>query len=313
MQPTAPQIASQVPSTEVPSTELELTLPRNTWYNPRSFEIANWILNHTPRESSRALAAGFGTLGYYLCKHRRRAILGNLEAITPDKKRLHALAKANFENFLRMLHDFCDCASGGNPKVSALMSERRGFEYLEVGRQHGKGTLLITGHLGAWELGGMALASDGFPVSVVTLEEPTAELNAWRKKYRDRFGIKTITIGSDKFAFVEIIQALRRNELVAMLVDRPYMSSGVEVKFFGRPTLFSAAAVRIWQHTQASIIPAFVLQLERGQYGCYAYPPIEMSANRSVEENSQRIADVFQAIVREYPEQWFNFVPIWHR
>jgi lauroyl/myristoyl acyltransferase len=308
MQQTAPQIASQVSSAE-----LELTLARNTWYNPRSFEIANWILNHIPKEASRALGASFGGLGYYLCKHRRQAILRNLEAIAPDTKRQHALAKANFENFLRMLHDFCDCAFGGNPRVRALMAERRGFEHLELGRQNGKGTLLITGHLGAWELGGMALASDGFPVNVVTLEEPTAELNAWRKKYRDRFGIKTITIGSDKFAFVEIIQALRRNELVAMLVDRPYMSSGVEVKFFGRATLFSAAAVRIWQHTQASIIPAFVLQLERGQYGCYAYPPIEMSAEGSVEENSQRIADVFQTLVREHPEQWFNFVPIWHR
>ena len=308
MQQTAPQIVSQVSSAE-----LELTLTRNTWYSPRSFEIANWIQTHIPREASRALGAGFGSLGYYLCKQRRRAILRNLDAITPDKGRRHALAKANFENFLRMLHDFCDCAFGGNPRVRALMSERRGFEHLEAGRLNGKGTLLITGHLGAWELGGMVLASDGFPVNVVTLEEPTAELNVWRKKYRDRFGIKTITIGSDKFAFVEIIQALRRNELVAMLVDRPFMSSGVEVKFFGRPTLFSAAAVRIWQHTQASIIPAFVLQLERGQYGCYAYSPIEMSAESSVEENSQRIADVFQTIVREYPEQWFNFVPIWHR
>ena len=45
------------------------------------------------------------------------------------------------------------------------MVERRGFEFLETARQKGKGTLLITGHLGAWELGGMVLASDGFYAS----------------------------------------------------------------------------------------------------------------------------------------------------
>ena len=157
----------------------------------------------------------------------------------------------------------------------------------------------------------MVLASDGFPVNVVTMAEPTQELNEWRDKYRRRFGIKTITVGSDKFAFVEIIQALRRNELVAMLVDRPYLNSGVQVQFFQHPTLFSVAAARIWQHTQASVIPAFVLQLEPGQYGCYAYAPIDMTAARTVEENSQCIADVFQVIIREFPEQWFNFVPIW--
>ena len=64
------------------------------------------------------------------------------------------------------------------------------------------------------------------------------------KNTAQRFGIKTITVGSDKFAFVEIIQALRRNELVAMLIDRPYLNSGVQVQFFDHPTLFSAAAAR---------------------------------------------------------------------
>jgi KDO2-lipid IV(A) lauroyltransferase len=136
-------------------------------------------------------------------------------------------------------------------------------------------------------------------------------LNRWRHEYRDRFGIKTITVGSDMFAFVEIIQALRRNELVAMLVDRPYMNSAVDVRFFDRSTRFSSAAARISQITQAAVLPAFVLQLEHGKYGCYAYPPIGMPATDSVEENSQRIANVFQSIIREFPEQWFNFVPIW--
>src|SRR6266481_2924603 len=140
-----------------------------------------------------------------------------------------------------------------------------------------------------------------------------AQRDVWRQKYRAKFGIKTITVGSDKFAFLEIMQALRRNELVAMLVDRPYLNSGVEVKFFDQPTLFSAAAARIWEHTDATIIPAFVLQLQPGRYGCYAYPPIAMTTEPGPEENSQRVADVFQAIIREFPDQWFNFVPIWTR
>jgi lauroyl/myristoyl acyltransferase len=251
-------------------------------------------------------------LGYRFCRERRGAVISNLAVLTSDPAAQEKLCRACFINFLRMLHDFCDSAAGGEPKLNQLIVERRGFEFLEAGRKRGKGTLLLTGHLGAWELGGMVLAAAGFPVNVVTLEEPTPELDAWRRKYRARFGIKTITVGSDKFAFLEIMQALRRNELVAMLVDRPYLNSGVEVKFFERPTLFSAAAARIWQHTGATIMPAFVLQLQPGRYGCYAYPPIEMTAELGPEENSQRIADVFQTIIREFPDQWFNFVPIWN-
>ena len=305
------QIVPQI-VTEVQPPDLELTLTRNSWYSPLSFEAASWIIRHLPRPVSRSMSVAVGELGYRLCNSRRVALLRNLDAITQEKKRRNALCKSCFHNFLRMLHDFCDCAEGGAARVNSLMVERRGFHFLEAGRRNGKGILLITGHLGAWELGGMVLASDGFPVNVVTMAEPTQELNEWRQKYRQRFGIKTITVGSDKFAFVEIIQALRRNELVAMLIDRPYLNSGVQVRFFEHPTLFSAAAAHIWQHTQASVIPAFVLQLEPGQYGCYAYPPIDMAASRTVEENSQLIANVFQAIIREFPEQWFNFVPIWN-
>jgi Kdo2-lipid IVA lauroyltransferase/acyltransferase len=305
------QSAQQI-VTPVQPPGLDLTLTRNSWYSPLSFETAGWMTKHFPRAFTRSLSLTAAELGYRLCKDRREALRRNLNALTQNQKQREKLSRSCFHNFLRMLHDFCDCAESGIDRLNQLMVERRGFQFLEAARLQGKGTLLITGHLGAWELGGMVLASDGFPVNVVTMAEPTSELNEWRQKYRQRFGIKTITVGTDKFAFVEIIQALRRNELVAMLVDRPYLNSGIEVQFFGRPTLFSAAAARVWQHTQACVIPAFVLQLEPGQYGCYAYPPIDMGADRTLEQNSQCVADVFQAIIREFPEQWFNFVPIWN-
>lgn len=307
MNQTAPQILAQDQSPD-----LDLTLTRNSWYSPFSFETASWMIKHLPRPLTRSMSVAAGELGYRLCIARREALRRNLTAITQNETERTELCRSCFHNFLRMLHDFCDCAESGVHRLDQLMVKRRGFEFLEAARRNGKGTLLITGHLGAWELGAMVLASGGFPVNVVTMAEPTDELNVWRQKYRQRFGIKTVTVGTDKFAFVEIIQALRRNELVAMLVDRPYLNSGIEVQFFERPTLFSAAAARVWQHTQASVIPAFVLQLEPGQYGCYAYSPIDMTAAQTLEQNSQRIADVFQAIIREFPEQWFNFVPIWN-
>jgi len=287
----------------------ETPLPRNAWYSPFSFEIAGCLVRHLPHPLTRAFAAGVGGLGYRFCPDRRAALLSNLEQL--HHHNASELCLACFQNFLRMLHDFCDAAAGGVPSMNKLIVARRGFEFLDQARSRGRGTLLITGHLGAWELGGMVLAAEGFPVNVVTMREPTPKLDVWRQKYRGQFGIKTITVGADKFAFVEIIQALRRNELVAMLVDRPYLNSGVEVQFFGKPTLFSAAAARIWQHTGATIIPAFVLQLQPGRYGCYAYPSIEMDNASTTESNTQRVADVFEAIVREFPDQWYNFVPIW--
>ena len=306
MHQTAPE---PVPVPALQSNQGDLSLPRNAWYSPFSFELAGQLVRHLPHPLTRSIAAAVGGMGYRFCPDRKAALLSNLAQLNSEDA--PELCLACFQNFLRMLHDFCDAAAGGVPSMNRLIVARHGFEFLDQGRSHGRGTLLITGHLGAWELGGMLLAAEGFPVNVVTMREPTPKLDVWRQKYRARFGIKTITIGADKFAFVEIIQALRRNELVAMLVDRPYLNSGVEVRFFGRPTLFSSAAARIWQHTGATVIPAFVLQLLPGRYGCYAYPPVEMENAASTEINTQRVADVFEAIVREFPDQWYNFVPIW--
>lgn len=299
------------PQADLPVETSELTLPRNAWYAPVWFEVASRLVQRLPRPGSRAVAAGLGQLGYTFCHSRRHVLLQNLEPLIPDPAQRDLVCRSCFRTFLRMLHDFCDCADGGSPRVNALMVERRGFDALAAARARGRGTLIVTGHLGAWELGGMFLAGDGFPVNIVTLEEPTEELNRWRQKFRRKFGIKTITVGSDKFAFVEIIQALRKNELVAMLVDRPYLRSGVPVRFFGRQSLFSAAAATIWQHTGAAVVPAFVLELSPGRYGCYAYPAVEMHGRNTLQQNTQAIADVFQGIIREFPEQWFNFVPIW--
>jgi len=81
------------------------------------------------------------------------------------------------------------------------------------------------------------------------------------------------------------------------------------VQFFGAQTSFSSGPTLLWQHTGAEVIPAFVLQKPGGRYVSLLAPPVPMDADGAA--NAQRIATVFEAIVRCNPEQWFNYVPIW--
>ena len=186
-------------------------------------------------------------------------------------------------------------------------------------RDGGQGVIVVTGHLGNWELGGILLALRGLPMTVVTLDEPSTELTRWRDEYRRRLGIKTIAVGPGReFGFVEMIQTLRRGECLAMLVDRPYAGTGTPVRFFGRETEFSSAPALLWQHTGAPVVPALRRRAARAAVTLsFAEPPVEIAAfgadaRSGLAANTQAVASVFESIIRRYPEQWFNYVPIWH-
>lgn len=263
-----------------------------------------------PRPLAHALAAAIAHWNYEHPGPGREAIRANLELATGRTgQALDSLCRHNYRNFARMLADYF-LVSGARPaRIQKLLHEWRGFEHLSAAQALGKGVILITAHLGNWELGGIVLTLRGLPVTVVTLEEPASGLTEWREDYRRRLGIRTIAVGWNKFAFVEMIQALRRNEIVAMLVDRPFANSGEWVEFFGRRTQFSSAPALLHQHTGAAVLPAFVLENDNGGYLSLAEPMIPMEG-KSVSEQIQEIASRFEGIIRENPDQWFNYSPI---
>ena len=101
----APQIVTQVESPD-----LELMLTHNSWYSPLSFETASWMIKHLPRALTRSMSVAAGELGYRFCQNRRKALQRNLGAMVQNQAQRKALSRSCFHNFLRMLHDFCDCA-----------------------------------------------------------------------------------------------------------------------------------------------------------------------------------------------------------
>ena len=288
----------------------------NPCYGLTTFRLAYRLANILPRPVSQALADFIGRTSYRFKKTSREALRENLRLVTgKEGAELDDLCRANFANFVKMLADYFYSTGAGGKHAGNLLEKWSGLENLEGAIARGKGIILITGHLGNWELGGILLALRKMPITVVTLEEPTTELTRWRDDYRRKYGIKTIMVGTEKFSFVEMIQTLRRNETVAMLVDRPYAGSGTPVRFFGRETLFSSAPALLWQHTGATVLPAFVLQNAKGRYLSFADTAIPMERHDDQREaiaiNTQHIASAFETIIRKYPEQWFNYVPIW--
>lgn len=287
---------------------------RNALYQVRGFKLGFLLARILPRRMLLRMGRQIASVCYQRDATVQAALVENLRVVTGRTD--PELAAENVRHFGEMLADYFYCVGRSAGAASTLLREWRGLEHFEAGRARGKGTVLVTAHLGNWELGGALLALSGFPITVVTLEEPTSELTRWRGCFRERFGIKTITVGpGHDFAFVEMLQTLRRNEILAMLVDRPYAGSGTPVQFFGRDSEFSSAAAHLWQHTGAAVIPAFVLRQTDHQYISFADAPLPFApasdSRTALAVNTQTLASHFETVIRQHPEQWFNYVPIW--
>jgi len=287
-------------------------------YSLSCFRAGLALARLLPRWATQCLAPMIGQLSFERNTCGQTALRENLEAATGFKRpSLDALCAENVANFSRMLADYFYCAGHGGARAMELLEQWQGFENLEAARAKGKGVIVVTAHLGNWELGGILLALRGLPMTVVTLDEPSTALTEWRDAYRRRLGIKTIAVGPGReFAFVEMLQTLRRGECLAMLVDRPYADTGSPVRLFGRDSAFSSAPAILWQHSGAPVVPAFVVRRPSGGYLSFAEPAVEMHTGAdpraALAANTQALASIFETVIRRYPEQWFNYVPLWH-
>jgi len=186
---------------------------------------------------------------------------------------------------------------------------------LEAACARKRGVLLLTPHLGNWELGGALLARRGIKIVVLTQAEPGAGLTELRRVARARWGIETFVIGNNSFDFVEIIRRLQAGENVALLIDRPPEAKAVAVEMFGRPFRASVAAAELARASGCSLLGVVVVR-EGGVYAArilpeFTYDRAALGGREGRQKLTQQILSAFEPEIRRHPEQWFHFVPVW--
>jgi len=197
-------------------------------------------------------------------------------------------------------------------EVMDMLGDKKGFDHLQQAHLGGKGCLLVTGHLGFFELGGLVMKQLGFPMTALTLPEPTSELTEWRADFRGRWGVETIVVGDDHFSVVQIVRALNEGAFVASLIDRPYDGIGAEVQLPHGKILFSTAPVLISLLAKCPIIPVGVTRQNDGRYRIEAHEAIQPSwmvegRRETLEFYTRKIAAALVPMFAQEPEQWYHF------
>ncbi len=283
-------------------------------YRERLWRWGLAVARRLPPSWSAALARCGAAFYWRFAAHRRGVVVENLlPVLDHDRPAATRAARELVTQFALKLADLWRYESGVAGKH--WFSAWQGWENYTTAQARGKGVLLITPHLGNWELGGAFLTERGFKLLVLTQREPDDRLTALRQASRARWGVETLVIGEDPFAILEIIKRLAAGATVALLVDRPPAGTGVPVQLFGRPFTASIAAAELARASGCALLPVVIVRRADG-YAARIFP--ELAYDRAAIGNragrvrlTAEIVRVFEPAIRQDASQWFHFVPVW--
>jgi len=235
------------------------------------------------------------------------AVVDNLAKAFPGKSRkeTETLASATFRSYGRGVVDYL--RGGTEPPIVTPAGESE-----EVISSLRGGAILVTAHMGNWEVGGAFLGGRVGPHWIVGFPERDPEVEAFRRKKRGASGHTTLNVGMGVPGMMALRRALESGGRMVALVDRPVGKDAVRVVFRGRPANFLKSPAVFSLLTGAPLVPVSVLCEAPGRYTAHVGKPFT-TAECGGEPGAamQRTADFFSELLERYPDQWYNFFRYW--
>jgi KDO2-lipid IV(A) lauroyltransferase len=208
-----------------------------------------------------------------------------------------------------MLVDFVLIADLEPAALLACMSVE-GRAHIDAALEEGRGCVVAVPHMGSWDMAGSYAAALGYRAFAVAERFP-GSLNRAVVETRQRFGLQVIPLG--RAAVRGVQDALRQNGLVALLCDLQH-GPGVEVDFFGRRAVVPGGPAAFALKTGAPVLPACNYRIAPGRYRVQVEPVIDYEPRgdhrRDVQALMQAVVTRFESFIRERPEQWYAFRPV---
>jgi Kdo2-lipid IVA lauroyltransferase/acyltransferase len=261
-----------------------------------------------PRRAALAAGAALGAAAWYLLPRLRRTGLRNLEMAFPERaqEERERILRNLYRNLGRQLAEFCQM-SRYTPENTPTVARYEGLEHYLGARDKGAGVLIVTAHLGAWELSSFWHSLMGYPMTMVIrrLDNPRVDrlVNGIRCLHGNR------VVHKDDFAR-GLLAAMHRGETVGILMDTNMTPpQGVFVPFFGVPACTASGLARVALRTGAAVLPGFMVwEASERKYVLRFGEEIALTQSgndeRDVVENTARFTAAIEGAIREHPDQW---------
>lgn len=177
-----------------------------------------------------------------------------------------------------------------------------GLDHLRAAVDNGHGVIAFTGHCGNWEWLAAALAISRFPLNVIGREIFDPRLNDFIVHSREMYGMRAIGRGSASSA-KEMLQSLKRQEILAALIDQSLRAENAMIPFFGHPAPTPIGITKLATRSGAACIAIFIERRGDTQY-IHCEEPIYPSRGDDPVEITARITAAIENQIRRVPEQW---------
>ena len=261
-----------------------------------------------PRRTARAVGAAIGAIAFRALGRLRRVGLRNLELAFPNRthRDREATLRSEYRNLGFLLAEFCKM-----PDYTVAAASRfiryEGLENYLAARERGKGVLVLTGHLGAWELSSFFHSLMGMPMGMVIRRLDNPLVDAFVNRIRCLHGNRVIH--KDDFAR-GLIASMRAGETVGILMDTNMTPpQGVFVPFFGVLACTASGMARIAAKTEAAVVPGFLLwDANEQKYVLHFGEELPVIRTGDAEQdalaNTASFTAAIERYIRQYPEQW---------
>jgi KDO2-lipid IV(A) lauroyltransferase len=274
--------------------------------------LVAWTILKVVSLAPRAFALRAGrAVGMFACavlpRLRRHADI-NLRLAFPDldESERGRIRRGAFHNLGRLLGEISQFPRLNRENISSIVVYEGLENYLNAAAE-GRGVILLTGHIGAWELSVYAHSIYGHPMSFLArrIDNPLVERLA--ESYRARYGNRSI---DKKGSVREVLKTLKSGGVVGILADlNTSCEEGVFCDFFGVQACTTAGVATLALRTGAVVLPGYLIWDEKARVHRLHFEPQVETINtgnqkEDVITNTARYAKVLESIIRRHPDQW---------
>jgi len=263
------------------------------------------VVARLPRGAAQRLGALLGAAVHRLLPIRRTEVRRRIaERLGCSATEACRIAGAMYRHLGMSALEFL-WMSGRPPGTAAALVRREGEEHYRAALGKARGVVVVTGHVGNWDLGACSQAALGVPLHVVTKALSARGLSRY---WMERRTARGVVLHGAAGSLGALVGALRAGEVVGLVVDQRADDGGIDCPLLGAPARTSVAAATLALRTGAPLVPAFVTRDAEGGHTLRIEPAIEIDRALPVGEAIARATRACnealeRAIVRA-PEQW---------